>query len=127
MENKNNRILILATVNAYGTCVFICVTWSQSEEIELTIVVSEIGEQWLPKTDPVIIEEITAYIIFSDISALIPAFKHMTQVMGSNRGYRIAIVPQIEPIPNENIADRIKIIIGRSWGYINFDEISEEI
>ena len=39
-------------VKAYGIWVFTWFMWLQFVAIELSIVVSEIGEQWSPKTEP---------------------------------------------------------------------------
>ena len=43
---------IQPTVNAYGICVLTCSIWLHELAIELSIVVSEIGEQWSPNTAP---------------------------------------------------------------------------
>ena len=40
------------TIKAYGICVLTCCRWLQLEASELMMVVSDIGEQWSPMTEP---------------------------------------------------------------------------
>ena len=47
-----NKIATAPTVNAYGICVRTWLIWLQELANELKIVVSEMGEQWSPKTAP---------------------------------------------------------------------------
>ena len=54
-------ILTPPTKKAYGNCVFTWLRWSQPEARDDNIVVSDIGEQWSPHTDPHNTEEIEAY------------------------------------------------------------------
>ena len=70
--------------------------WSQADAIEETIVVSEIGEQWSPKTLPLR----TAAI---ESAKGEPAYK----AVGTAIGIIIANVPQLVPVENEINADVI--------------------
>ena len=73
--------------------------WSQADAIDETIVVSEIGEQWSPKTLPLKTEAIASGIETSEKNAV-----------GTAIGIIIANVPQLVPVENEITADVINII-----------------
>ena len=58
-------ILTPPTTNAYGIWDFTWLIWSQPEAIEDKIVVSDIGEQWSPQTEPHKTADTDAYKIWT--------------------------------------------------------------
>ena len=52
MGRVPNKIVTAPTVSAYGIWVRTWEMWLQAQDCELSIVVSEIGEQWSPNTAP---------------------------------------------------------------------------
>ena len=68
------------------------------------IVVSEIGEQWSPQTEPAMQAEIEMIIIFGSVAA-----KQLTTI-----GIRMPKVPQDVPVANERPTAIRKMITGRN-------------
>ena len=76
-----------AVVAAYGIWVFTWSIWSEALAMDDIIVVSDIGEQWSPKTAPVITAPIVAY-------RMVPVSPpESVYTRGTDTGRRMAIVP----------------------------------
>ncbi|CUS93953.1 hypothetical protein JGI15_11041, partial [Candidatus Kryptonium thompsonii] len=72
------------------------------------IVVSEIGEQWSPKTPPL-----------KTLATTIGKFESSAIAVGTAIGIIMAKVPQLVPVENEMKAEVTKTILGKSAGFIN--------
>ena len=96
----------MAIAIAYGNWVLTWSIWSQADAIEETMVVSEIGEQWSPKTLP-----LKTAAIESARGEL--AYK----AVGTAIGIIIANVPQLVPVENEIKAEVINKMGAISDGF----------
>ena len=93
----------VATVSEYGSCVDTWSMWLHPEPAEERIVVSEIGEQWSPKTEPASVAE-RATIIMSGMTEW---------VIGTMIGIRMPNVPQAVPVEKDRNAAITKMAAGR--------------
>lgn len=93
-----------ATVKEYGIWVETWEMWSQPEPAEDKIVVSEIGEQWSPKTEP---EKIAPKIKGKYSSSFIFI------IIGTKIGKSIPKVPQAVPVEKARKPATIKTIDGK--------------
>ena len=97
-----------ATKEAYGICVVTWSMWLHLAAVEERIVVSDIGEQWSPNTEPA---NVAARLITVSSGATL---WHIVMIIGIN----IPKVPQDVPIENDSNAATIKIIAGIKAGGI---------
>ena len=74
--------------------------WLQPEAVEDNIVVSEIGEQWSPHTEPDNTAETEAYKIWMFVSETPPFKFNIDITKGIVIGINIPIVPKLVPVEN---------------------------
>ena len=79
---------------------------------ELKMVVSEMGEQWSPRTDPASTHEVTLKKMGNASIELYPEAMQTLQVAGSISGYKMAIVPHDDPVENATNAANKKVRVG---------------
>lgn len=113
---KLQVMLTIPTIKAYGSCVRTWSIWLQPDASELNMVVSDMGEQWSPRTEALSTTAITLYKMGRACSGFMPAFRQKVQVMGMAMGYKIAIVLQLDPVEKEIRAAKIKMTTGMAMG-----------
>ena len=106
----------MATDSAYGSWVRTWSTWSAAEAMEERIVVSEMGEQWSPKTAPESTAPMVAIRMRWLSSVDRPASSGKWYAMGMTMGVRIAIVAQEVPVENAMNAATTKVSAGMRCG-----------
>ena len=89
--------------------------WSHADAIELSTVVSEMGEQWSPKIDPARTEliELTSS---SPPPASKPVAPPRATMSGTTSGSRMVIVAHEVPVQKLTIAAVTKVMTGTSSG-----------
>ena len=111
--------------SAYGACVLTWSTWSAADAIEDITVVSEMGEQWSPKTAPARTDPSVANRMDSAAPPMLESSPVSAHAIGPAIGKTIAMVPNDVPVANAMRQDTTKTISGRKRTSVGPGSISE--